>query len=280
MTYPLIDQPRRLPVTIPLVRDETIHSYLHRLAGANHLRATDLASYLDAPARTSGPHRFDRLAAMTGHPADRLRDMLAPAIHPRHQREACRRCTAQRGIRTSVHLAAPTYRPTCHRHRRWLPDDYHPDQQQYDLRDLPEVLIAQRHHIRLVREHGVDQAAGLVNHAGYITQRWTYRGDWAQHRDRRLRRFLDPDRWWISAAQPLITMVNYPETIALARLLANPRWTQQAISDDPAANASFYAEVSRRLNITYEPHTTHDPLLGWQQHARAARRYPEIVQLQ
>src|ERR1700733_11968482 len=53
---------------------------------------------------------------------------------------------------------------------------------------------------------------------GYITQRWTHRGDWAQHRDRRLRHFLDPA--WISAAHPLITMVNYPETIALARLLA------------------------------------------------------------
>ena len=281
MTDLVPDRPRRLPVTIPLVRDETIHSYLHRLASANHLHADDLTSYLDTPSRTSGPHRFDRLAAMTGHPLDRLRDMLATATHPRHQRqrEACHRCTAQHGIRTSVHLAAPTYRTTCRRHRRWLPDSYHyPDWQQYDLRDLPEVLTAQRQHIQLVRQHGIDKATKLVGHATYITQRWTHRGDWTQHRDRRLRRFLDPNRWWISETHPLIIMVNYPETITLATILGTPRWTELAISHDPAAITSFYAEVSRRLNITYQPYTAYDPLLGWQQHARATHRYPEIAQ--
>lgn len=272
--------PCRLPVTICLVRHETSGSYLARIARANHLDTRELTSYLDAPARTSGPHRFDRLAALTGHPVDRLRDMLATSVHPRrqHRHEACRCCTAQHGIRTTVHLAAPTHRTACRRHRRWLPAGYWPAQQQYDLRDAPEILTAQRRHTRLVHEHG-DHATGFVRQAAHITERWTHRGDWPEHRNRRLQRLLDPNQCWISETHPLITMANYPETIALARLLAAPRWTQLAISDDHADITRFHAEVSRRLDITYHPYASHDPLLDWQQHTRALRSHPEIAQL-
>lgn len=235
MRTPGSERPRRLPVAVPLVRDEMIDSYLRRVAGANHLDTRDLTSYLDAPAGARGPHRFERLAAMTGHHIDRLRDMLATAVHPRHQhqREACHRCTARRGIHTSVQLVAPTYITTCPRHRRWLPAGYYPSGAQYDLADLPEILTAQRRHLQLIREHGIDEAAGFVSYSRHITDRWTHRRDWAQHRERRLSRFLDPTTTWVSQAHPLIEMVNYPETVALARIFATPRWTEQAISTDP-----------------------------------------------
>jgi hypothetical protein len=74
-------------------------------------------------------------------------------------------------------------------------------------------------------------------------------------------------------------MVNYPETITLARIFATPAWSALAISTRHADILAFHAEVSRRLKINYEPYTAHDPLLRWQHYAREAARYPEIAQL-
>ncbi len=271
MNAELINRPRRLPMTVPLVRDETLNSYLARLAAANHLHHGELTDYLNGPAHRPTGHRLDRLGAMTGHPPSRLHDVLAITASRRQRRQACRRCTAARGIRSTVHLAAPAHHPLCRRHRRWLPDEYFPGVHQYDLREVPEILTAHRRHLRLVHHHG-PHAADTVADAAYITQNWARRGDWPQHRNRRLRRYLDPDQHWISNLHPLITMVNYPETIALAQLLATPPSAQLAISDDPADVARFNAHVRHRLRIPYQPYTVHDPLISWQHRTRTLHR--------
>lgn len=267
MAHSVTDYPRKLPVAVPLVRDETSRSYLSRLARANHLHPDKLARYLDL----HEPHRSERLAVITGHSVERLRTMLANTdrLDSRQERHACRRCTARRGIHAPVRIAAPTYLCVCLRHQRWLPEDG-ATHQQYDLRELPEMLTAQRHHLRLARQHGIVNTARLVDDAKRITQGWTRRREWGQHRNRRLRCLLDPDKWWIHEEHPLMIMANYPETIALARLLATPRWTQPAISEDPDTVAGFYAEVSRRLNLTYWPGGGTDPLQLWRQRSRAS----------
>ena len=74
-------------------------------------------------------------------------------------------------------------------------------------------------------------------------------------------------------------MVNYPETITLARIFASPTWSALAISSRHADILAFHTEVSRRLKIDYDPYTAYNPLLRWQQDARKAARYPEIAQL-
>lgn len=272
-------RPRRLPVTVALVRHETIGSYLHRLARANHLKPNALTRYVNA----ADDNRFEVLEALTGHRAERLDDLLVTSIHPRRHRrqEACRRCAAQSDILTPVHLAAPVHHTVCRSHKRWLTDDAGTDDgRQYPLHDLPEILRAQRRHRRLVRDHGVDQAADAVAAAEHITQRWTHRGNWPRHRNRRLQQILGPGDWRIDPAHPLVTMINYPETVALARLLADPHWTQFATSDDLDAIAAFHAEVGTRLHIPYQPHTGYDPLLHWQARVRAIRQYTAIPHLQ
>lgn len=278
MTGLPVDGLPRLPVPIRLVRHEIVESYLTRLARANHLDPSELTDYLDASGNPCGSHRFDRLAAVTGHPAERLHAMLATTVHPgqHRRREACHRCLAQHGIPTTVQLAAPTHHTICRRHRRWLPDSNNRPGQQYDLSGLPEIVAAQRQHARLVTHHE-DQAAGFVTDAEHIIRRWTRYGHWPKHRHRRLWHILGPERSWIVETDPAVTMANYPETIALARLLANPCWFQHAISDGPADTARFHAEVGRRLDIHYRPYSVNDPLLDWQRHARTLN--PEMAQL-
>jgi hypothetical protein len=278
MSRLVLDRPSRLPVTVPLVRDETIDSYLFRLARANHLEPAEVDAYLGK--RTSTSQRFERLAAITGHPADWLSDLIVTKADPCRQtrRAACRRCTASRGIRTTVRLAAPNYGTICRRHHRWLSGDHGPDRQQYQLNELPEVLTAHRQHLRLVRRLGVLRAGAHVADATEVTRGWTRR-DWEHHRDRRLRRVLGPGRWTAPANHPLTAMVNYPETITLARIFASPAWSALAISTRRADILAFHAEVSRRLKIDYEPYTAYDPLLRWQDYARDLARDPETAQL-
>lgn len=279
MNSSLIAQPRRLPVVVSLVRHETIPSYIRRLAAANHLNPNGLIRYINA-ARDG---RLEVLEAMTGHRTDRLDDVLVTNFHPwlHRRQEACHRCAGRRGITVPVHLAAPVDHTVCHRHERWLPGSSNPgDQHQCRLHDLREVLIAQRHHRQLVRDHGVDQATAAYTAAEHVTQRWAHRGDWPQHRNQRLQQALGAGSWRIDPAHPLITMVNYPETIALAHVLANPYWTRRAISDNPDEIAAFHAEVGRRLHIPYLPYTGIDPLLQWQARARAIRHHAEIAQVQ
>ena len=66
MSRLVLDRPPRLPVTVPLVRDETIDSYLFRLARANHLEPAEVDAYLGK--RTSTSQRFERLAAIIEPP--------------------------------------------------------------------------------------------------------------------------------------------------------------------------------------------------------------------
>jgi hypothetical protein len=266
-------------VAVPLVRDETIHSYLFRLARANHLEPAEVDAYLGKPASPS--QRFERLAAITGHPADRLSDLIVTRPGPYRQSRtvACRRCTARCGIRTTVHLATLHHRTICRRHQRWLSNDNGRDRQQYELHQLPEVLTAHRHHLRLVYRLGVLRAGAHVADATEVTRGWAHRRDWEHHRDRRLRRALGPGSWTAPANHPLTAMVNYPETITLARIFAAPAWSARAISPRHADILAFHTEVSRRLKIDYEPYTAYDPLLRWQHYAREVARDPETAQL-
>jgi hypothetical protein len=77
MTVP--DQPgplTALPVRVRPRHGETASSYLARLAHANHLRPSYLRSVIGRPSQP-GTIRADRLAAISGRPADALRHTLA-----------------------------------------------------------------------------------------------------------------------------------------------------------------------------------------------------------
>lgn len=268
---------RPLPVRVPLVQAETLDSYLSRLAAANHLDPSELRAYLGMRTQTRPPD-LDRLAVMTGHPPQRMASVLADArppagrtrLSPLPGRVACRRCTTRRGITSDVRYVNPDQR-VCRRHRRWLGGLLDNATDQHDLTWLPEVLRAQRRHYALLRRHGVERGRDAIHWAGTIIDRWTERGDWGQHQQRRLAQFAgDPTR-----AEPdtsLLRMANYPEVVTLAAVLANPHWSAIASVDQRRDRLPFELEVARRLRLAGTGFAWDDPLVTWQEGQAHVRR--------
>jgi TniQ protein len=271
----------RLPIAVPLVRAETLPSYLTRLADANHLPLPYLRASLGMT-RTNRPD-LDQLAALTGHPAQRLTDMLIGTAPPPGRtkmsplpagRPACRRCLAARGIHADVDQVAPDQR-VCARHRRWLGGPTEGTVEQYDLTQLPLVVNAQRRHHRLLRAHGAEDGRTAIYWAKTIVARWVERRLWTEHRDERLTAYLAATGRPDSDAPGLLAMVSYPETITLARLLADHNWAAIAAADRPRDRADFDREVGRRLHIPFSARESGDPLVVWQEGQALVRRMRE-----
>ena len=155
MDWPLRLRP--LPRFVAPFRDETISSYLPRLAAANRLAPAALRAMLAGSDRNDAPVPLARLAAVTGMPHAALAHAMPQictageliGLHiqnrPRARKGwsfvACRRCTAGRPVtRWALHDDV-----VCGRHRRWISED----QAQPDLTAQPEILTAHRRHRRL-----------------------------------------------------------------------------------------------------------------------------------
>jgi hypothetical protein len=134
MEWPLMLRP--LPRPVAPFRDETITSYLHRLAGPNHIHPARLRSWLTRSDRTDAPVPLARLAAVTGIPcqslacampqictAAELSDLPArdrPRARPGWAFPACRACAAGQPVtRWALHDDV-----VCYRHRRWISKDH------------------------------------------------------------------------------------------------------------------------------------------------------------
>jgi hypothetical protein len=76
---PAADQPRRLPIQVPLRPDESVESFIRRLATANHLRPSYLRTYLNHPPGSIGSIQITRLALVTGRTVPALSTVF-PAL--------------------------------------------------------------------------------------------------------------------------------------------------------------------------------------------------------
>jgi hypothetical protein len=151
----------RLPIAVAPAKQETVASYLARLANLHGLQLRELWDPISV-ARPGGRRRdvlADRLAAVTGQRREHLVRAL-PELHPapgwsalRHQPQpGCPRCDARHPGGPVTRLL-PHYRYVCTRHRYWIgPPDV--DQRATALLGLDDVVRAQRHHLRLLCRHG------------------------------------------------------------------------------------------------------------------------------
>jgi hypothetical protein len=260
--------PRALPIPVSLVHGEDSGSLLHRLAIANHIHPTDLREAIGAGTGRRVP--VELLAGLLGQPPDLLRRIVHDDWHHQlaTQRAACTRCLARLGITEPVTVIRPIEQPLCRRHRRWLPehayDQQHLDEYQVDLLRLPEILSSQRRHARLARRYGRTGEFGDASaSANYIVSRWAERRDFGQQRHRRLNLYIDLREWRVDATNPLAIMARYPDVVTLTGLLADPAWTQLALSHKTGDVNRFHDEIRRRLKIPYEPYTAFDPLVRW-----------------
>ncbi|MEV8548132.1 TniQ family protein [Streptomyces sp. NPDC051572] len=269
------DQVRPLPVTPGPVHNETLGSYLHRLAVANNRPASVLARLLGplppefSPLSntTAGwtPHSPDRLATLSGRPPARLAralpaladflDPTGPGSRPnRLIGRPCHCCTARRSPTASVVITLlPAHQYLCPRHQLWTRSTH-----DIPLSHLPEVIQAQRRLDQIARRHRqIGQALDL---ARKIVEEWSASGmpidlgkEWTDRLDRveahsASKKISAEDRHHLAA---------FPEIVVLASLILNP---PTATIDPKELYLATTAELSRRFARIYTALGTHDPL--------------------
>ncbi|SCF66260.1 helicase associated domain-containing protein [Streptomyces sp. Ncost-T10-10d] len=297
----------------PLARETTL-SFIERLAGRFHTTAYDLIAeffafgnrkpmssliadgevYFNADAR-------DRFAALCAVPPQHLERALpawtqlepvgrydagpaatfygAASIPP--TAAACTRCVAAcTGRAEPARLYTAVHQRVCVRHHAWLlatQDDHSalPASRQLSLAGLPQVIRAQGRHTTLLGRRELIAEAFPVAQA--ITTTWR---DAERPRDtewpRRLEQLaaanqntgLPPHLAW--------EIVTYPETVALAGLLASRFWQRQVLNDAgnhqphvPADTPNFTRELAHRLRRPWLAEalaaTDSGPLTAWLQ---------------
>jgi hypothetical protein len=289
MDWPLMLRP--LPHLVAPFRDETITSYLHRLAAGNRIDPAGLRYLLARSDRKDAPVPLGRLAAITGLPCQSLAYALPQICTPAelaglHLRDrprarpgwaflACRACVAgQPVIRWALHDDV-----ICSRHRRWI-SRYH---EQPDLTRQPQILHAYQRHRRLIRRHGRDPVMRAFRDAQHICIGWRLNELPDPGFDRRMEIFHGPgwddrDEW----APHTRDAATYPQSVALARLLASPYWRERILGTGWAGHDEFTAELRRTVapgyTWDYPPPRWRrghdDPLLEWRLHTRRLASEP------
>ncbi|MFF7984152.1 TniQ family protein [Streptomyces sp. NPDC007901] len=271
---------RQLPRTIEPLHRETSGSYLGRLAAANRLSRQELSAHVQDPDRVH-PGKLTTLHALhclSGHAVDRLLRALpdlrteeltsrftAQPLKPLPDKgwttqPVCTRCLAGLGITTHASHHVPVTTNLCLRHGRWIGRHG----QQLDLRAVPEVIRAQRHHYNLVRRHGQRIVTYAMAEAADICFRW-----WDSNRfDRRWRRrmtALSGPKWHAFKEDIELVACTYPDVVALAGLLASPCLRFLPFTGQDRDLRRFIGEVHDRAAPGYgfDAIGKRDPLIRW-----------------
>ncbi|MFF5257067.1 Helicase associated domain protein [Streptomyces leeuwenhoekii] len=198
---------------------------------------------------------------------------------------ACPACTAARtGRRVPARRYLTSGERVCARHRYWLLFLPGTSGLPVPLGPCPEVVDAQRRHVRLLRRSPAGARAFEVAHA--ITgsrwdQPWPNKEHlWPARLEATRPTGADPG-WWKVAARDLIT---YPETVTLARLLADRTVQERTVTESrrhlpyrlgelPGLLAEVADQLGRPWLTRHLATVTHGPLFTWAHscvHTRAA----------
>ena len=276
--------PRPLPRQVRPLRDETMSSYISRLAAANHLPHGVVLDLLwqHLPGAAADPLArvrwfaavtgLDPAAAMMGLPE--LRTGLPgpgrplplagrPVPHLARRAPPCRYCAAAHGAApdadTSAQVFASAENNVCRTHQTWIGAGNSDDAGQPGLRGCPGITAAQTRHYRLIRRHGRRETFNAFLGAREI---WTTL-EWLQgydtERDQRIRQLTrpaaapGPGPEDLDYDDPLHHAAIYPETVALTAILASPRWRKTALARAPRDREPFHAEFTRRVPLPRHP---------------------------
>ncbi|MFD8910597.1 hypothetical protein [Streptomyces sp. NPDC059575] len=266
----------RLPDPVPPAQHEIAASYIGRLARLHGLNINTLWRCVTEREASGGMRRVvvpERLAAVTGRTVHSLAGALPELRNPqpdwamfRHQPQSgCHRCNAKHpgGEVTRI---LPHHRYVCTRHRLWLcPSDA--DGHTTPLDALPEIVQAQRRHLRILQRHGWAITYDAVLTAILICgQQWSLSEnengeawhDWI----RRANILIPPGTAEATFSVARLCAVVYPEAVALAPLFASSFWRQKA-QRTAWDRRHFNAEVARRLRHPRYGQHENDPISHW-----------------
>lgn len=277
---------RPLPLRARPMKNETVVSFVARLAAANDFPASLLLRtigdcvpgkhVLDRDARMNAA-ALDRLAVLSRTPAEHLRRALptlrtAPQYIPlptgrpalRFFRGdprpllACRICTLQHGPATPIAWEYRTaHRFVCLAHCQWIDKAPH-----LDLRAAPEIVTAQIQYAELADRINYESTCKGLAASWQMTFRWL--------KERRHPILLT--RWTeraaaLGAAGQVTGCVRFPEVVRLMEVIADPEWRRHVAMVEPYDLKSFYRHTARRLGIEADAFTTGngvtDPLAEW-----------------
>jgi hypothetical protein len=268
-----------LPIPAGPAHDETLASYVSRLATLHGMPVRDLWDQLSIP-RPGGRRRDiqpDRLATITNRPPRHLGWALPELRDPapewalwRHQPQpGCPRCDA-RHDGGPVWRLLPQHRYVCTQHDYWIgpPDAGQSATPLHDER-LTDIVAAQHQHRRLLARHGGAAVFDAVL-TGFLicghswthppcgpttkaVRRWARRADLLIPPGSELRTFT---------ASRLFAAI-YPEAAGLAAMIASPIWRHRA-RGDTSQQGEFLAEACRRIGVSAEENDPgHQAIIHW-----------------
>ena len=268
----------RLPIAVAPARDETAVSYVTRLATLHGMPFGELWQQVSRPRTPTSPARFvvaDLLAAVTGIPETWLAHAVIEIRRPepdwlayRHEpQNGCPRCTA-RHPGGQVRQLLPHHRYVCVRHRIWIGPPDVIDQPYPNLDELPEVVAAQRAHLRLLHRLGPAATYDAVL-TGFLIcgHRWdqpAHEPEYAQlDWDDRAVELIPHDTAESDFSTSRLFAATYPEAVKLAALIGSLHWRRLAASG-PDGQLRFAREIGRRLGQPdYQPKIAKDPIAHW-----------------
>jgi hypothetical protein len=264
MTAALSDWPAEallqpLPCPVTPVLDETLQSYLRRLASANGMSPLEFTGYVRGSKRISDPIPPQAVITLSGQSPDSMRYAILELCSPRElavmnvagrprpghsrQEEKCTRCIIIRGIYDYVTCWRRSEDVICLPHRRWTTGA-----EQLDLTGHKDVIQANKQHRQLIRLHGRATASRAFRQASEIVGEWAERRSYHACLYERMRRFHGGN-WSVGHDDPTWLAAQYLLAVPLARLLASPDW--KALALHPQGNAAFVAEVRRTIDPDY-----------------------------
>lgn len=265
--WPAVSLLGPLPRTVSPARDETLDSYLRRLASANGMKSWEFTDYVKGSRKTSAPIPPDVVITLSGQSPRSMRYAILELCSPRelaamnvagrprpgHSTPGCK-CTRCAGTTDSDGLVTCWKRSEdviCLPHRRWTAGAG-----QLDLTGHDDIIQANKQHRRLIRRHGRAAVRRAFTQASTIVEEWVSRPSYCERFYQLMHRFHGRG-WRIPRDDPTVQASCYPSAVALTRLLASPRW--RALALDPAGNAAFADEVRR----TVEPGYNWNPYPYW-----------------
>lgn len=301
-TVDWLDRP--LPLTIAPYPKETIDSFIRRLAVKNRLDPQGLRIYITSSTAQNCSVSIVRLARISGQRSIALQYALpglqpSANVSPRSSgdlprpgsliRQACCRCVAAKGISVTVICHLRPDEILCRRHLRWIGAGHHIDQQPY-LGGQPQILIAGKHHRRLLTKLGRERIEPAQAEASYICAQWRRRREHTDSLIATLRAFQTAGigtgsyrtaaDGYISDDDPVVEAAAYPQVVALTRMLASPYWRSLPIGDQDDLD-QFLRELRRtvapQFNWTGRAYQRGgDPLVNLILHSRAEAGHPTV----